>query len=356
MALDPRDSPYFRNNPAFAGFNHSFSGTNAASARYLSSPRFTPWGLVRKDSYATHTSLLAAEAAADAEIMAWVLKNATGRERPGAVPAGGNYSDTWFEHYQPPLLGEEGFPSGHAIAAFSVATVFARRYRNHRWVPWVAYGAASTVGFSRISLQAHFPSDVFAGAVFGYAISRFVVLRARNPSANFPRMLMGRRSEMERPCPPENRKAVRSAGILPAVSGASRSRQRAGRPRYENSPSQYSTILSSASHLVPGQVDGDGELILDRDGEERRRGDLEVRHLCRNRTGDLALVAFHDPLKGNLLVLDGLAGELDFDVKIERGGFGSGFGHARAHGHEGEFRAARHLQHVKVEVAIARIE
>ena len=47
----------------------------------------------------------------------------------------------------------------------------------HRWVPYVAYGAAALVGFSRMTLSAHFPSDVFMGAALGYSISRFTVLR-----------------------------------------------------------------------------------------------------------------------------------------------------------------------------------
>jgi membrane-associated phospholipid phosphatase len=71
------------------------------------------------------------------------------------------------------------FPSGHSIAAFSVATVFARRYPTHRWLPYVAYGLAATVGFSRVSLSAHFPSDVFLGAALGVAVSRFTVLNGR---------------------------------------------------------------------------------------------------------------------------------------------------------------------------------
>jgi membrane-associated phospholipid phosphatase len=49
----------------------------------------------------------------------------------------------------------------------------------------VAYGLASTVGFSRLTLQAHFTSDVFVGAVLGYSISHFIVLRHK---AIFPRM------------------------------------------------------------------------------------------------------------------------------------------------------------------------
>jgi membrane-associated phospholipid phosphatase len=55
--------------------------------------------------------------------------------------------------------------------------VFADRYRQHRWAPWLAYGLAGLVGFSRISLQSHFPSDVFAGGALGYFISDYVVLR-----------------------------------------------------------------------------------------------------------------------------------------------------------------------------------
>jgi hypothetical protein len=35
---------------------------------------------------------------------------------------------------------------------------------------------AVVVGFSRLTLLSHFPSDVFAGGVFGYMISRYIVL------------------------------------------------------------------------------------------------------------------------------------------------------------------------------------
>jgi len=55
--------------------------------------------------------------------------------------------------------------------------VFAHRYSRHRWVPCVAYGLAGAVGFSRITLQSHFTSDVFAGAVLGHSISHYAVLR-----------------------------------------------------------------------------------------------------------------------------------------------------------------------------------
>ena len=184
VALDPHDGPYFRNNnSSFSTFNHRLNSTNTAIGIGLVPVSFYALGLVRKDSYATHTSLLAGESVVDDAILTWVFQNATGRLRPKAIPAGGSYSDTWFKTYHPLLRADTSFPSAHSIAAFSVATVFARRYGSHRWVPWVAYGAATLVGFSRITLQAHFPSDVFAGAAFGYIISRFVVMPGREPES-----------------------------------------------------------------------------------------------------------------------------------------------------------------------------
>ena len=85
VALDPHDSPYFRNNPAFAGFNHRLSANNATLGTILVPASFYALGWVRKDSYSTHTSLLAAEAVADCEITAWVLKNAT--DAKGRMPS-----------------------------------------------------------------------------------------------------------------------------------------------------------------------------------------------------------------------------------------------------------------------------
>ena len=105
------------------------------------------------------------------------MKGVTRRLRPSDIPPYGNFSGTFFKANRDPL--SSSFPSGHAISAFAVATVIAGRYgKRHRWVPFVAYGAAGVIGFSRVTLQAHFPSDVFLGAALGYAVARFDVLRA----------------------------------------------------------------------------------------------------------------------------------------------------------------------------------
>jgi membrane-associated phospholipid phosphatase len=180
VLLDPSDAGYFRRTSTFHGFNNIFTGNATAISTGAVPASLYAIGLIRRDSKMQHTALLAGEAMADAAILTTVLKDATKRLKPGGFPASGNLSDSWFERTGSPtsyLKGDGSFPSGHTIEAFSVATIIARRYRNHRWVPYAAYGLASIVGFSRLTLSAHFFSDVFMGGALGYSISRFTVLQ-----------------------------------------------------------------------------------------------------------------------------------------------------------------------------------
>lgn len=179
VAADPHNTPYFRKTERFRSFNRAFSGRNTHWATLLTPASLYAAGLIRRDSYQAQTALLAGVAAADTAIVTVVLKGATSRLRPRDIPPTGSYSDTWFEARGSNWLrGRGSFPSGHASAAFSVATVIARRYPRHRrWLPYLAYGLAGAVGFSRVSLSSHFPSDVFLGAALGYATSRYIVLR-----------------------------------------------------------------------------------------------------------------------------------------------------------------------------------
>jgi membrane-associated phospholipid phosphatase len=178
VASDPSTIKPFMNTTAFHGFNSVFSGTGTSIGMVVVPVSMYAIGLWRKDTYAQHTALLVGEAVADSEILATVIKTANRRSRPSGVGPGDNAADTWFESPGGVALGRGGFPSGHAIAAFSVATVIARRYgKQHRWVPYVSYGLATLVGLSRVTTLAHFPSDVFLGGALGYSVSRFAVLR-----------------------------------------------------------------------------------------------------------------------------------------------------------------------------------
>ena len=177
IAADSHDAPWFRNTSTFSGFNSIFTGNATAIGTAIVPASLYATGLISKDAKMQGTALLAGGAVADSEILAFVLKDALKRVRPASLSPGANFSDTWFESRGSLLSGTGGMPSGHAIAAFSVATIVARRYGNHRWVPYVSYGMAALVGFSRLTLSAHFASDVFVGAALGYSVSRFAVLQ-----------------------------------------------------------------------------------------------------------------------------------------------------------------------------------
>jgi membrane-associated phospholipid phosphatase len=179
IVADPHDTPYFRRAARFESFNDAFSGRITAAEIAIAPAAFLLVGHFRHDSYAEKTALLAGEAYADSAIVDVVMKVATRRLRPSDIPPAGPFSDTFFRSHVSPTGINTSFPSGHAAAAFAVATVFAHRYRHHRWAPWVAYGAASLISFSRVTNQAHFPSDVFLGATLGFMISEFAVLRPR---------------------------------------------------------------------------------------------------------------------------------------------------------------------------------
>jgi membrane-associated phospholipid phosphatase len=177
QALDPIEGAYFRQTTSFHSFNNIFTSNATAIGTIVAPLTLYGVGFIRKDSRMQQTALFAGEAVADAEILATVLKSSTKRLRPADVPLHGNYWDTWFESNGSILRGAGSFPSGHTIAAFSVATVVASRYGNRRWVPYVSYGLATLVGFSRLTLSSHFAADVFMGAALGYTTSRFAVLR-----------------------------------------------------------------------------------------------------------------------------------------------------------------------------------
>jgi undecaprenyl-diphosphatase len=58
------------------------------------------------------------------------------------------------------------FPSGHASAGMFAAMVYTQG-RRHRW-PW--FVLAGLVGWSRVHVRIHHPSDVVGGAIIGLAL------------------------------------------------------------------------------------------------------------------------------------------------------------------------------------------
>lgn len=60
------------------------------------------------------------------------------------------------------------FPSGHTAQAFAAATFLSEEYKDRfHWMPFAAYGLASSVGALRIANNRHYISDVLLGAGIG---------------------------------------------------------------------------------------------------------------------------------------------------------------------------------------------
>lgn len=108
-----------------------------------------------------------------------ILKNLFGRERPSmATKEGGKWNGplSYFKHSDngsKSIASYDAFPSGHTATIFAAATTIADYY-HEGWVTYAAYSTATLVGVSRVMESAHWPSDVFVGAIIGYFSAKIV--------------------------------------------------------------------------------------------------------------------------------------------------------------------------------------
>jgi len=179
IVADPHVMPYFRTHERNLDDVNDVFDSYITTGEVIAVPAsLMIAGYVRHDDYQVDTAMLAGEAYADTAVVDLAIKAVTRRERPSDVRPGEPFNDTFFNGGKSPFKGSS-FPSGHAAGVFSVATVVATRYKRHTWVPWVAYGFATAISFSRVTTLSHFPSDVFLGAALGYTITRYQVLIPR---------------------------------------------------------------------------------------------------------------------------------------------------------------------------------
>jgi membrane-associated phospholipid phosphatase len=114
-------------------------------------------GLIKKYSTLKHKAIFIGEAFLVNAFITKALKVAVNRARPFDT-----YSDI------DPVVSSTGksFPSGHTSIAFSTATSLSMAYPE--WYVIVpSFLWASSVGYSRMHLGVHYPSDVAAGALIG---------------------------------------------------------------------------------------------------------------------------------------------------------------------------------------------
>ncbi len=94
------------------------------------------------------------------------IKLVAGRSRPRA--------NAGVYNFKPFSDTNSSFPSGHTTEAFALASVIANHY-DETWVTCTSYSIAGLVGLARTYHDAHFASDVLAGAMIGTLVGKSVV-------------------------------------------------------------------------------------------------------------------------------------------------------------------------------------
>lgn len=131
-------------------------------------------GTFAQDEKFRETGLLSFESLIDTELAGEALKLIADRSRPYQDSAKGRFEDN------PSGRWNSGFPSGHAISSWAVASIIAHEYSHRRIVPILAYALASTVAVTRVGARKHFPGDVLAGSAMGWFIGDFVYGKRHN--------------------------------------------------------------------------------------------------------------------------------------------------------------------------------
>lgn len=114
-------------------------------------------GLLKHDSILIRNSIYIGSSVVISAILTSVLKYAVNRPRPFV---------TYPDIEKVGKGGSPSFPSGHTSEAFALATSVSLSYP--KWyVIAPSFAWAGAVGYSRMDLGVHYPSDVIAGAILG---------------------------------------------------------------------------------------------------------------------------------------------------------------------------------------------
>jgi membrane-associated phospholipid phosphatase len=119
--------------------------------------------------------LLSFETLIDTTVVETIVKTATDRARPLESNGKGGFWDSSGRPWN------SSFPSGHVIATFGLASIFAHEYPHTWWVKVLAYGYAGTVVAARVAARKHFPGDVVAGGAMGWFIGDYVYAKRHDP-------------------------------------------------------------------------------------------------------------------------------------------------------------------------------
>lgn len=145
-------------NGQYSGVMKGFSNTTYAIGAGVPIG-LTLAGIVSGDTRLRNSGLRIAESVLVSAAITEIAKRGASRDRPSFTYKG-------VIHAYRPGNDDKSLPSGHTSLAFSMATGLTLEFK--KWYIAVpAYAWAASVGYSRMYLGAHYPSDVMAGALVG---------------------------------------------------------------------------------------------------------------------------------------------------------------------------------------------
>ena len=132
--------------------------TNSADPISIATPvGIITWALIEKDKSLLQTGCYVGASFLSSVLISTTLKNTINRDRPFV---------TYPEIQKLTDGGSPSFPSGHTTEAFATATSLSIAFP--KWyVVAPSFLWAGLVGYSRMDLGVHYPSDVLTGAVIG---------------------------------------------------------------------------------------------------------------------------------------------------------------------------------------------
>lgn len=159
-------------DPTFKNITNSYAGISIGTPLTLFAI-----GIINKDPQLKKEALFIGETVAASVLITFALKRIIKRDRP---------FETYPEIEKLTSGGGYSLPSGHTSITFATATSLSIAYP--KWyVIAPSFVWATAVGYSRIHLGVHYPSDVLAGALVGsgsayltYKINKWMNKKIKN--------------------------------------------------------------------------------------------------------------------------------------------------------------------------------
>lgn len=174
IATDQWSVKQLPNSPAQVSVGTWASRVGAAYTLIPMSAGFYFIGTAGHDDRLRETGLMAFESLIDTTLFGEAVKLAANRARPLETNGTGRFEDS------PNGRINSGFPSGHALNTWALASVIAHQYPHPLIYPILAYGLATTVVVARVGARQHFPGDVVAGSAIGWFIGDYIYGRRHN--------------------------------------------------------------------------------------------------------------------------------------------------------------------------------